>query len=109
MAPASLAAAPELYEPVLRALVDSGTGLEVNTSGLRQGPGETYPTEAIVRRYRELGGARVTAGSDAHRASTFAFGLEDGYRVLSRAGFKDLTFRRGAERVLLAVPERVRT
>ncbi len=107
--PAQLAAAPELLEPVLVALVESGTGLEVNTSGLRQAPGETYPTEATVRRFRDLGGTRVTAGSDAHRASTFAFGLEDGYRVVSRAGFTDLTFRRGAERVLLAVPERVRT
>jgi histidinol-phosphatase (PHP family) len=107
--PDGLAAAPELYEPALKALVDSGTGLEVNTSGLRQGPAETYPTEAAIRRYRELGGTRVTAGSDAHRAATFAFGLEDGYRLLARAGFEQLTFRRGAERVLLAVPERVRT
>jgi histidinol-phosphatase (PHP family) len=109
LAPATLAAAPELYEPALRALVDSGTGLEVNTSGLRQGPGETYPTEAIVRRYRELGGTRVTAGSDAHRAGTFAFGLEDGYRAVARAGFRDLTFRRGSGQVLVAVPERLRT
>jgi histidinol-phosphatase (PHP family) len=109
LAPASLAGAPELYEPVLRALVESGTGLEVNTSGLRQGPGETYPTEATVRRFRELGGTRVTAGSDAHRAGTFAFGLEDGYRVVSRAGFRDLTFRRGGGQVLVAVPDRVRT
>ena len=33
--PAALEAQPELYEPILRALVDSGTALEVNTSGLR--------------------------------------------------------------------------
>ena len=31
----AFAAAPELYEPILRALVDSGTALEINTSGLR--------------------------------------------------------------------------
>ena len=35
---------PELYEPILRALVESGTALEVNTSGLRHGPAETYPS-----------------------------------------------------------------
>jgi histidinol-phosphatase (PHP family) len=107
--PSSLAAAPEVYEPVLQALIDSGTGLEVNTSGLRQGPGETYPTEAIVRRFRELGGTRVTAGSDAHRASTFAFGLEDGYRLVSRAGFRELTLRVGNELVFLPIPAPVRT
>ena len=55
--PADLAAAPELYEPVLRALIEGGTALEVNASGLRQLPRETYPSAAIVRRYRELGGA----------------------------------------------------
>ena len=36
--PADLAAAPELYEPLLEALVETGTALEVNTSGLRQAP-----------------------------------------------------------------------
>ena len=76
--PARLAAAPELYEPVLAALVESGTALEVNASGLRQLPRETYPSAAIVARYRELGGRLVTTGSDAHRAEWFAYGLAHG-------------------------------
>ena len=59
---------PELYEPLLAALVESGTALEVNASGLRQLPRETYPSAAIVARYRELGGRHVTIGSDAHRS-----------------------------------------
>jgi histidinol-phosphatase (PHP family) len=49
--PADLAAAPELYERLLVALVETGTALEVNTSGLRQAAGETYPSAAIVARY----------------------------------------------------------
>jgi histidinol-phosphatase (PHP family) len=100
---AQLAAAPELYEPTLRALVDSGTALEVNTSGLRQAAGETYPSAAIVARFRELGGERVTVGSDAHRAESFAWALDDGYDHVRAAGFDALTFRRGgtAERVAL--------
>jgi histidinol-phosphatase (PHP family) len=101
---ARLTGAPELYEPVLRALVDSGTALEVNTSGLRQAPGETYPAGPIVALFRELGGSAVTAGSDAHRAATFAFGLEDGYRILAEAGFEELAFRRGGERVAIGIP-----
>jgi histidinol-phosphatase (PHP family) len=99
-----LAAAPELYAEVLRALVESGTALEVNTSGLRQAPGETYPTPAIVAMFRDLGGTAVTAGSDAHRAETFAFGLEDGYRLLAEAGFEELAFRRGGGRVAVPIP-----
>jgi histidinol-phosphatase (PHP family) len=82
-----LAAAPELYEPLLAALIESGTGLEINTSGLRQAPRETYPSPAIVARFRELGGASVTVGSDAHRAGSFAYGLASGYRTATDAGY----------------------
>jgi histidinol-phosphatase (PHP family) len=92
---ADLAAAPELYEPILMAIVETGTALEVNTSGLRQAANETYPSPAIVARYRALGGRAITVGSDAHRADTFAFGLADGYDAATSAGFDALTFRRG--------------
>jgi histidinol-phosphatase (PHP family) len=105
--PADLAAAPELYEPILRALVDTGTALEVNTSGLRQSAKETYPSATIVALFREMGGERITVGSDAHRAEAFAFGLADGYGHAIDAGFEALTFRRGGPGVsvpLGAVP-----
>ena len=98
---ADLATAPELYEPILRALVESGTALEVNTSGLRQAASETYPSPAIVARYFDLGGRAVTVGSDAHRAEAFAWALGDGYAAVAAAGFDALTFRRGG------APERV--
>ena len=104
--PSDLAARPELFEPVLRALVDSDTALEVNTSGLRHPVRETYPPAAIVQRYRELGGQRVTAGSDAHRSDWLAWGLDEGYRILARAEFADLTFRRGYAPVAIALPTR---
>ncbi len=106
--PAELAAAPELYEPLLRALVETGMALEMNTSGLRQAAAETYPPASIVELFRQMGGERVTAGSDAHRAGWFAFGLEEGYRALSAAGFEHLAFRRGGERVAIGLPERLR-
>jgi histidinol-phosphatase (PHP family) len=94
---AQLAAAPELYEPILAALVESGTALEVNTSGLRQETAETYPPAPIVARFRELGGERVTVGSDAHRAEHLGWALDDGYAAARAAGFRALTFRRGGE------------
>jgi histidinol-phosphatase (PHP family) len=100
--PAAFAAAPELYERILVALVETGTALEINTSGLRQTANETYPAPPIVARYRELGGRGLTVGSDAHRAAAFAWGLDDGYAAAADAGFDVLTFRRGDERV--AVP-----
>jgi histidinol-phosphatase (PHP family) len=106
--PAQLAAAPELFEPALAGLVESGTALEVNTSGLRQAVAETYPAPGLVARFRELGGTRLTAGSDAHREHAFGFGLDTGYRVVSDAGFAELTFRRGGGPVAVPIPDRAR-
>jgi len=101
----ALAAAPELYEPILRALVDSGTALEVNTSGLRHAVGETYPSAAIVCRFRELGGRAITIGSDAHRAEHFGWALADGYNHAMEAGFRTLTFRRGGPSIQIDIPD----
>lgn len=104
--PSDFEAAPELYEPILRALVDTGTALEVNTSGLRYSIASPFPHPAIVARFRELGGRAVTVGSDAHRAEQFAWGLADGYSIAAEAGFSDLTFRRGpgTDRVAIRIP-----
>jgi histidinol-phosphatase (PHP family) len=102
--PAELAAAPELYDPILLALVDSGTALEINTSGLRHPVGESYPSAAVVARFRAMGGRAVTVGSDAHRADQFAWALADGYRHATTAGFETLTFRRGGRRVAVEIP-----
>jgi histidinol-phosphatase (PHP family) len=101
---ADLGRAPELYEPILAALVATGTALEINTSGLRQAAAETYPSAAIVARYRELGGRAITVGSDAHRADSFAFALDDGYLAAAAAGFTALTFRRGGAPVSVGMP-----
>ncbi|MEO8208770.1 MAG: histidinol-phosphatase HisJ family protein [Chloroflexota bacterium] len=105
--PADIASRPELLDPALTAIAESGTALEINTSGLRHRVRETYPAPWAIARYRELGGAHVVAGSDAHRDDWFAWGLEDGYRALIAAGFSSLAFRRGAERVAIEMPKRL--
>ena len=89
----------DIYDRALRALVETGTALEVNASGLRQVAHEPYPAPVVVARFRELGGERVVAGSDAHRVEQFAFGLAEAYRSIGRAGFRELSFRRGGDRV----------
>lgn len=99
-----LAARPDLQEPALRAIVDSGVSLEVNSSGLRYPGAETYPSGLVVARFRELGGERVVVGSDAHAKGSFAHRLGEAYRHLIDAGFDHLTFRRGAERARVEVP-----
>jgi histidinol-phosphatase (PHP family) len=107
VSPDRLSAAPELLEPVLQALVESGTALEMNTSGLRQAARETYPAPWAIARFHELGGRRVSIGSDAHKLASFAAFLADGYRAVADVGFEQLHFRRGDEAVTVAIPARV--
>lgn len=104
--PAELAARPELVDPALRAIVEAGVALEVNSSGLRHLVAEPYPTGATVARFRGLGGERVVAGSDAHRADWFAWRLDEAYRLIEAAGFGEIAFRRGSERVGITIPTR---
>ena len=101
--PRDFAAQPELYEPALTAMVESGTALEVNASGLRQMPRETYPSASIVERYLAKGGSAVTIGSDAHRIEWFAYGLAEAYRLVEGAGIEALAFRRGGDRVWVPI------
>lgn len=86
---------PTLYEEeiraVLRAMVEAGVALEINTSGQRQSPGEPYPGLAVLRWYRQLGGELLTAGSDAHHISHLAAGLPQVLDLARAAGFRALT------------------
>jgi histidinol-phosphatase (PHP family) len=101
---AQLATRPDLQEPALRAIVEGGVSLEVNSSGLRYPGEETYPSGPVVARFRELGGQRVVVGSDAHARGSFAYRLGESYLHLIGAGFDHLTFRRGADPVEIGVP-----
>ena len=66
---------------MLAAVVASGAALEINTAGIRQGAGATYPCAEQIARYRELGGTRVVLGSDAHRPEHVAFAFDHAFRM----------------------------
>jgi histidinol-phosphatase (PHP family) len=106
--PADFATIPASYEPLLRALVEIGTALEVNSSGLRHPEHETYPAAWVVARFHELGGRRVTVGSDAHMPQSFAFGLEEAAEIVAAAGFDRLSLERAEDRGDLLLPARFR-
>ena len=73
---------------ILRAAAQRGMGLEINTSGLRQSPGEPYPALTVLRWYRELGGEVVTVGSDAHHAEDLGRGIPEALVMAQEAGFR---------------------
>jgi len=78
----------EIIREVLRACIEVGIGLEVNTSTLRRPVGEPSPTEVVLRWYRELGGEIVTLGSDAHRLEDVGYALPEMVELLEAVGFR---------------------
>lgn len=57
--------APDVFDAILRHIIDLGKCLEVNTSGFAT-TGDTFAHSSIIRRYIELGGECFTFGSDSH-------------------------------------------
>ena len=74
---------------ILSAVIRSGRSLEVNTSGLSDTApgGMMMPDEPILSLYRDLGGKRITFGSDAHAAGRVGAGFEEARKRLSALGF----------------------
>lgn len=99
--PVSFAPYEDVIQATLKLLVETGKGLEVNTSGYRQGLGKTIPILAILKRYYQLGGRIVTLGSDAHRAEDLAADFEVAMDILTGIGFEYFAFYRERQPVML--------
>ncbi len=84
----SYASYADFIDPILRLLIENGKCLEVNTGGFKAGLGGPNPGEDILRRYRELGGEKITIGSDAHAPEGIALEFERTADLLLSLGFK---------------------
>ena len=93
----------EQVDAILEAVVKNRLALEINTSGLRQQIKQTSPAEWIVRRFRALGGERITVGSDAHIAEDLGAGLEAGMETALRCGFTHMTLYQRREPIQIEI------
>ena len=75
---------------LLGRLIEKGKGIEINTSGMRQGNGP-YPDEDILKLYRELGGEIVTMGSDGHTPEDPGALIPEPAELLRSLGFRYYT------------------
>jgi histidinol-phosphatase (PHP family) len=86
---------PQMYEawirPVLRNCIERGIALDVNTSGLRRRAKILLPGLDVLCWYAEMGGTRVTLGSDAHRVDQMALNFEVALKTIQAAGLRHLT------------------
>jgi histidinol-phosphatase (PHP family) len=70
------------------ALVETGTGFEVNCRGYDHAPAEQYPSQKFLEILHSRGIDKVTVGSDAHALDKIGLYLDRGLGALRRAGFQ---------------------
>ena len=77
----------ERIDDILLTIVRKRKILEVNTA-IAEG---TLPTRELVKRYFELGGRKVSYGSDAHKRERIGDKREEATAMLREIGFTCLT------------------
>jgi histidinol-phosphatase (PHP family) len=86
---------PQPYEalirPVLRNVIEQGIALDLNTAALRRRAKVLTPGVAILRWYVEMGGERVTLGSDSHHPAQVGAHLDLAVAAAREAGLKYVT------------------
>ena len=89
----------DVFDEILRTLIEKEKGIEINTGGLGSGLRDLNPCLEILKRYRELGGEIVTVGSDAHSPMNIASNFDRAAEALMLCGFRYYTVfeKRNAE------------
>lgn len=78
----------DLLDELLKTLLSLGKGIEVNSSGLRNGLRYPHPRIEVLKRYRELGGELITIGSDAHSPEQLGFDFPKIEELLKSLGYR---------------------
>lgn len=81
----------DIFEEILKLLIEKGKGIELNTGGIKKGMKDFHPCIGILKRYKELGGEVITVGSDSHDALHIADSFERASEVLQECGFRYYT------------------
>ena len=74
------------FPPVFEAMAKKNVGIELNTSALRRGHPDIYPSKKIVEMARDKGVKINSVGSDAHAESQVGFALEKAYTLIKETG-----------------------
>jgi len=92
----------DLIRPILETILARDLTLEVNTSGYRSKAPRPFPHPQVLRWYYQMGGRRISLGSDAHQPDHIGLHFEAAVALLREIGFrKYLVFR---QRTPIALP-----
>jgi histidinol-phosphatase (PHP family) len=96
---------PTRYESqlrnILRMVIDRNLALDVNVAGLRKPVQILMPDPLILKWYAEMGGKRLTLGSDAHSSDQVGLHLDQALEAIRFAGITCITqFERRQARLI---------
>ena len=80
----------EQIDDILKTIIRKDKILEINSSN-KQLPNRTLPADYIVERYYQLGGRKVSFGSDSHFPERILDKWDEVVAMLKRIGFTHLT------------------
>src|SRR5690625_1175661 len=78
----------DLIKQIFELIIPQGKGIEINTSGHRDGLDHAMPSVDILRLYKACGGEIITLGSDSHVPETLAEHFSIYLSLLESLGFK---------------------
>ena len=87
----------DVLDAVLETLIRRDIALEVNTAGYRKGLDFPNPHPDILWRYHDLGGEKITLGSDAHEPENTGADFAKAAELLQAIGFRYITVFHGQE------------
>lgn len=93
----------EIIAESLRTLADKGKGIEINTSGIRQGFGTTFPSLKYIKLFREFGGKIISIGSDAHKVRDLGANIVEGTELAKAAGFSEICYFKKRQPVFIKI------
>ena len=93
----------DAIRPALRNCIERGIALDLNTAALRGRARVLTPGLDILRWYVEMGGERVTLGSDAHRPEHVGLHLDTALDIAREAGLKYVTMFEKREARLVGI------
>jgi len=93
----------DIIDEIFSEIITNEKALEINVSGLFTEINDTLPNIELIKRYKDSGGKYITVGSDSHYYNKVCNGIEKGYDILKKCGFKQFTIFKNRQPILIDI------
>ncbi|MGP1612760.1 MAG: histidinol-phosphatase HisJ family protein [Catonella sp.] len=77
----------DLIDPILMKIIELDKALEINSAGYKYGLESPNPRSKVIKRYKKLGGKKITIGSDGHQPEHLAYDFDKCETLLKELEF----------------------